>query len=143
MKITHTYTHTKASLIEALNKFACQKPRLQFANYQNAKSYCTEVRAIGKQLATARILLRAVELSGAATLFTMLEVLKKSDQLSLLDNGELECAARALYRSAICEFCARILWQSTRELYPHFDATELRAYFRRYFGKWIQFHFFN
>jgi len=143
----HSTQHTKASLIAALHKFVNRKPGLDYANYGSAIAYRAEVRAIGKQLQTARTLLRAVELSGGVTLEAMREALRPSGRLSLLSNGELEyCAGQYYateYRASVCGLCSSLLWNAIREAYPHFDGTELRAYFRRYFGKGIQSRWFN
>ena len=147
MTTTHTHTHTKASLIALLHKFVNQRPGLEFANYGNAIAYRAEVRAIGKQLTHARTLLHAVELSGGVTLEAILEALSLSNRLSLLSNGELDyCAGQYYqieYRKAVCRLCSNLLWNATREAFPHFDGTELRAYFRRYFGKGIASVYFN
>jgi len=120
---------------------------LDYANYGDPIAYRAEVRAIGKQLNHARTLLRAIELNGNVTLEAMREALSPSGRLSLLSNGELDyCAGQYYpveYRAAVCGLCSNLLWNATREAYPHFDGTELRAYFRRYFGKGIQSLWFN
>jgi len=142
----HSTQHTKASLIVSLHKFINQRPGLDHANYGDPIAYRSEVRAVGKQLATARTLLRAAELSGGVTLEAILEALSSTSRLSLF-NGELDYTAvqyyATEYRASVCKLCSRLLWDSTRGAYPHFDGTELRAYFRRCFGKGIQSRWFN
>jgi hypothetical protein len=140
------YTHTKESLLSALEKFANQRPGLEYGNYGCQIAYRAEVRHVGRQLQDARTLLRAVALS-TCTIEKLVESLSIAKRLSLRDSGELGyCTGQywpTEYRAAVCRLCSDILWHTTREVYPHFDGTEIRAYFRRWFGKGLAKRWFN
>ena len=142
----HTHTHTKESLISALEKFVNQRPRLEFANYLNPATYRAEVRFVGRQLADARQLLKAVETSNC-TLEDFERWLNPTNRLSLKCSGEVHYVVGQYfateYRAAVCRLCSNILWRLARDSYPHFDGTELRAFFRRRFGKGLAKRWFN
>lgn len=57
-------TPDKATILVLLDRWIRQRPGLEYGNYGEPTSYRAEVRSIGKDLAHARQLLRAVELSG-------------------------------------------------------------------------------
>jgi hypothetical protein len=144
--MTHTHTHTKESIISVLEKFAAKRPKLEHGNYGCLIAYRAEVRRIGKQLQDARTLLRAVEVS-QCTVEQLQDALNPTNRLSLRYSGDLDYVVGQYfateYRAAVCKLCADLLWHTTREGYPHFDGTELRAYFRRCFGKGLAIRWFN
>jgi hypothetical protein len=55
---------TKDQICALLYAWIAQRPGLEYCNYGDLANYRAEVRSIGKDLAHARQLLRAVELSG-------------------------------------------------------------------------------
>lgn len=153
-KLTHkhnTHTHmtttpNKQLLIQLLTKWAHQRPCLEFGNYGDVVAYRAEIRLIGLQLSDARTLLRALEGSGI-TAEAIVDRLK-TGRLNLRESGEeLDfCAGQywpSEYRAAVCRVCSDILWAYIRASYPHFDGTELRRYFSRWFGKGLQKRWFN
>ena len=138
-------TPNKQLLIQLLTTWVHQRPGLEAWNYTSL-TYRAEIRSIGRQLSDARTLLRAVEGSGI-TAEAIVERLK-TGRLNLRDSGEeLDYCTGSYwpteYRAAACRVCSDLLWAYIRESYPHFDGTELRRYFSRWFGKGLQKRWFN
>lgn len=142
----------KEQIIGLLWRFINERPGLDFRNYGDAKLYRTELRLIGKDLRHARELLNAVERSGVITGEWLYESLTKGGRLSLRHNnksGALEltyCAGQYYpteYRKAVCSVLASCLWSAEREAFPQLTSEELRARFRRWFGRGIQGVWFN
>lgn len=139
-------TPNKPQLIQLLTKWIHQRPQLDFANYGDIKPYREEIRHIGQQLQDARTLLRAVEGSGI-TAEQMVERLK-TGRLNLRESGEeLDYCTGSYwpteYRAAVCRLCSDLLWQYIRAAYPHFNGTEIRRYFSRWFGRGMGKRWFN
>ena len=140
-----TTTPNKIALLQLLTKWINQRPGLEAWNYSSV-CYRAEIRSIGRQLADARTLLRAVEGSGI-TAEQMVERLK-TGRLTLRESGEeldytTDSYRPTEYRAAVCRVCSDLLWRHIRAQYPHFDSTELRRYFSRWFGKGLQKRWFN
>lgn len=117
-------TPDKSTIITLLDRWIRQRPGLEYGNYGEPTSYRAEVRSIGRDLAHARQLLRAVELSGItgeelAAAFPR----AYSGRLTLHqdDKGAWRlnyCAGQywpTEYRSAVCAVLAAALWSYKRE----------------------------
>lgn len=139
----------KTLLLSLLRKFASRRPGLDPSIYSGYTQYRAELRSVGKQLRDARTLLAAVE---AATITgeQIAEALQ-SGRLTLhtAPNGgvSLEFVACQYepteYRPAVSRVCASLLWNHVRSHWPHYDGTDIRAHFRRWFGRGIASVWFN
>lgn len=119
-------THpTKAQIIALLDAWIRQRPGLEYGDYGDITSYRAEVRSIGRDLAHARTLLRAVELSGI-TAEDLAAAFPRaySGRLSLKthDDGKTwrlsYCTGQywpTEYRRAACAVLASALWDYKRE----------------------------
>lgn len=140
----------KSLLINLLRAFVARRPNLEFGNYGCHKAYRAELRHVGQQLKDARALLQAVEASSAIT-GDMISLLLKSGRLTLstLASGGYKldfCACQyepTEYRPAVSRLCANLLWAQNVVAYPHFDGTERRQFFRRWFGLGVAKRWFN
>ena len=141
---------TKQQIIDALYKFASQRPGLEFGNYGDVSAYRSEMRSITKDLHQARQLLRAVELRDSITVEQLREGFQAySGRLSIVDtdtgDARLDyCTGQYFpteYRRAVCAVLASTLWVWARPDYPTGD--KLRSYFRREFGRGIASRWFN
>jgi len=131
----------KLLLISLLRKFASRRPGLDPSIYSGHTQYRAELRNVGKQLRDARTLLAAVE----ATPITGEQIASalKSGRLTLhtASNGgvSLEFVACQYepveYRPAVSRLCAGLLWEHVRAHWPHYDGADIRAHFRRWFGR--------
>lgn len=139
----------KNLLINLLRKFASRRPGLEYANYGDPKTYRAELRAVGRQLRDARTLLAAVEASPITG--DQIAAALKSGRLTLhiRDNGAPELHYVACqyepteYRPAVSRVCSSLLWAHVRASWPHYDGTDIRAHFRRWFGRGIASVWFN
>ena len=139
----------KILLISLLRKFASRRPGLEYGNYGCPKAYRSELRAVGRQLRDARTLLAAVECS-PITGDQIAEALK-SGRLTVhtAPNGGVSLEFTACqyepteYRPAVSRVCASLLWRHVRASWPHYDGTDIRAHFRRWFGRGIASVWFN
>lgn len=139
----------KTLLISLLRKFASRRPGLDPSIYSGYTQYRSELRHVGKQLRDARTLLAAVEAS-PITGDQIAEALKSGRlTLHVRDNGALELHYVAgqyeptEYRPAVSRLCASLLWAHVRDHWPHYDATDIRAHFRRWFGRGVASVWFN
>jgi len=142
-----TTDEDRARMLEALGQWIRQRPGFDPGNYDRA-GYLADTRAVGRDLADARTLLRAVELSsmGADTL---------RDAFPRAFSGRLTWDGTRLdyctgqywpteYRKAACAVLARALWAHYRDDFTGDDAaTRLRAMFRRMFGRGIAARWFS
>jgi hypothetical protein len=144
------------TIIDALYKFARQRPGLEFGNYGDVSAYRSEMRSITKDLHDARILLRRLELSSITP-----ETLQKafsafSGRLSLTptDKGlKLDyCTGQywpTEYRRAVCAVAAAALWDHYRDSFSssakHGESPgdAIRRCFRREFGRSIAKRWFS
>lgn len=139
----------KTLILSLLRKFVSRRPGLEYGNYGCPKTYRAELRAVGKQLRDARTLLAAVE--SAPITGEQIAAALQSGRLTLhvRDNGAPElffCACQyepTEYRPAVSRLCASLLWNHVRDHWPHFDGTDIRAHFRRWFGRGIAGIWFN
>lgn len=139
----------KNLLISLFRKFVSRRPGLEYGNYGCPKTYRAELRHVGKQLRDARTLLAAVE--AAPITGDQIASVLQSGRLTLhvRDNGALElvfCACQyepVEYRPAVSRVCASLLWEHVRASWPHYDGTDIRAHFRRWFGRGIASVWFN
>lgn len=133
----------KTLLISLLRKLASRRPGLDPSIYSGCTQYRAELRAVGKQLRDARILLAAVE--AAPITGDQIAAALQSGRLTLhtAPNGgvSLEFVACQYepteYRPAVSRVCASLLWAHVRAHWPHYDGTDIRAHFRRWFGRGI------
>ena len=137
----------KEQIIGLLWNFINERPGLDFRDYGDAKLYRAEIRAIARDLKHARELLNAVERSGVITGEWLYESLSNGGRLSLRHNnksGALEltfCACQyepTEYRKGVCGLLASCLWAAERQAFPRLTGDELRARFKRWFGRGIQ-----
>jgi len=142
----------RQTIIDALDTFARQRPGMEYGNYGDIRSYRSELRSIGKDLADARTLLRAIELSTMPTATLRKGFRAYSGRLSLV-NGKLEyCTGQYFpteYRKAVCAVCAAAFWDYFRDDFaasakPGESAGDaIRRNFRRHFGRSIANRWFN
>lgn len=113
----------KAAILAALRAWITQRPGLEPGNYGSWRDYRNESARIGRDLADARQLLRAVELSGmdAATLRSGFRAF--SGRLTLTDRPDGSVALDYCtgqywpteYRAAACAVLSAALWDYYRE----------------------------
>jgi hypothetical protein len=142
----------RAAILAAMREWISQRPGLDFNNYGNVPAYRAELRSITRDLADARTLLRAVELSSMDT-----ETLKGafrafSGRLSW-DGSKLDyCTGQywpTEYRRAVCAVLAAALWDWYRADFaaaakPGESAGDaIRRNFRREYGRAIAGRWFN
>ena len=140
--------------LEALHKFAGQRPGLEFGNYGDLRSYRAECRAITRDLSDFRQLARFVELSGI-TGESLISASKCafSGRLSFVEKDDKVavdyCTGQYFpteYRRAACAVLASALWDYYRaDIPPETEnrGDKLREKFRRMFGARIQKRWFN
>ena len=140
----------KSLIINLLRAFVARRPNLEFGNYGCYKAYRAELRHIGQQLQDARTLLQAVEASSAITGERISELMQGGRLvLESLPSGSyrLDCCACQYepteYRPAVSRVCSDLLWAQNIVEYPHFDGTERRQFFRRWFGLGVAKRWFN
>lgn len=155
---TTTKPDSKALILNLLANWIKQRPGLEYANYGDVTSYRAEVRSIGRDLADARTLLRAVELSGvtAETLRGAFRAFSGRLTLTETTDGRLKldyCTGQywpTEYRRAVCAVLAAALWDYYRDGWA--EAAEakgeragdfIRAQFRRMFGRRMQQRWFD
>lgn len=115
----------RETILNALHKFASQRPGLEFGNYGDLKAYRAEMRSITKDLAHARTLLRAVELRESITAEQIIEAADHaySGRLSInvRDDGKVVidyCTGQywpTEYRRAVCAVLSAVLWAYWRD----------------------------
>ena len=115
----------KASIIDALSRFAAQRPGLDFANYGDIRAYRSEARSIGRDLQHARELLRYVAWHDSIDADAILAAARSnySGRLSL-EIDETSGAVRidyctgqywpTEYRRAVCAVLAGAVWEWLR-----------------------------
>ena len=145
-----------AQILTALDRFARQRPGLEYGNYGDATAYRSEMRRITRQLADARTLLRAVEHSGI-TADQLREAFRAySGRLAITETDKgirLDyCTGQywpTEYRAAVCAVLASALWDYYRDDFaasakPGESAGDaVRRQFRREFGRGIANRWFN
>jgi hypothetical protein len=139
----------KTLLINLLRKFVSLRPGLKYGNYGCPTAYRAELRRVGRQLRDARTLLAAVEASPITG--DQIAAALQSGRLTLYTapNGgvSLEFVAGQYepieYRPAVSRVCSDLLWTHVRAHWPHYDGTDIRAHFRRWFGRGIASVWFN
>ena len=152
----------KQQIITALRAFVAQRSGMDWRNYGDAASYRAEQRAIMRDGKEARELLRAVDLRDSITADMIIEASKRafSGRLSIVerDDGAVSvdyCAGQYFpteYRKAVCAVCAAALWKHMCADYSAGFAqsagrpvtgSELRAQFRKEYGRGIASRWFN
>ena len=152
----------KHEIIHALRKFINQRSGMDWRDYGDAASYRAEQRGIMRDGKEARQLLRDVELRDSVTADMIIDASKLafSGRLSIVhrDDGAVGvdyCTGQYFpteYRKAVCAVCACLLWDYMRVNYGAGFArsagrpvtgSELRAQFRREYGRGIASRWFN
>lgn len=161
----------KELILDALEKFARQRPGVDFGNYGDVSAYRAELRGITRALHDARLLLGAVEHSG----ITADDIIKASEgafsgRLIIKIDGDKVtigyCAGQywcTEYRNAVCAVLASALWthkrdhcmpegvlmhnQETGETMRRYDGLRAgdwsRRKFAREFGRGVASRWFN
>ena len=126
----------RQAIIDALYQFINQRPGLEPGNYirdwrdtEGRRAYNQEARSITRDLQTARLLLRQVELREIS--FPAEKIIEAarhsySGRLSInvAENGAVSidyCAGQYFpteYRKAVCALCASLLWEAKRDDIP-------------------------
>lgn len=147
----------KAEILQLLDAWIRQRPGLEYGNYGDPVSYRAEVRSIGRDLADARQLLRAAELSSVPENY-LIEAFSSaySGRLSLVErNGKPAldyCTGQYFpteYRRAACAVLASAMWNYYRADYAasakadESSGDAIRRNFRRQFGRRLQSRYFN
>ena len=116
----------KPAILEALRKFARQRPGLEYGNYGDPVAYRAEMRQITRDLADAQTLLKAVEWSGidADALIRAADG-AFSGRLTIKVAGDVVgigyCTGQywpTEYRQAVCAVLASALWARWRDHLP-------------------------
>lgn len=124
----------KKAIIEALTRFAEQRPGLDFRNYGSVPTFRSEQRAIARDLREARVLLAAAALDNRVTADGLLEAARSafSGRLSIYICDAFKDSSRPIvkvdyctgqywpteYRKAVCAVLASALWYAQRERMP-------------------------
>ena len=137
----------RADIIAALSRFIAQRPGLEFGNYGDVTSYRAEIRSIARDLRDARALLRAVRLSGI-TGQALAEAFPRAFAGRLSWDGKAldYCTGQywpTEYRRAVCAVLARALWDYYRDGMPPGSGLQLRAMFRKEYGRGIASRWFR
>jgi hypothetical protein len=148
----------RQAIIDSLYAFINQRPGLEPGNYirdwrdtEGRRAYNQEARTITRDLQTARLLLRQVELREIS--FPTEKIVEAarhsySGRLSInvAENGAVSidyCAGQYFpteYRKAVCALCASLLWESKRDDIPAAIENKgeyMRKAFSREFGRGI------
>jgi hypothetical protein len=148
----------RQAIIDALYQFINQRPGLEPGNYirdwrdtEGRRAYNQEARSITRDLQTARLLLRQVELREIS--FPAEKIIEAarhsySGRLSInaAENGAVSidyCTGQYFpteYRKAVCALCASLLWECKRDDIPATIENKgdyMRKAFRREFGRGI------
>lgn len=152
----------KQQIITALRAFVAQRSGMDWHDYDDAASYRSEQRGIMRDGKEARELLRAIEWRDSITADDIIKASKSafSGRLSIVerDDGAVSvdyCTGQywpTEYRKAVCAVCACLLWDYMRDNYGAGFAqsagrpvtgSELRAQFRREYGRGIASRWFN
>jgi len=140
---------TKNQITALLHAWINQRPGIEYGNYGNLPAYRAELRGITHDLHDARELLRAVEMSGIEAPALLDAFRAYSGRLQIAQDGDeyrLDyCAGQywpTEYRAAACAVLAAALWDYHRPDYDN-PGVELRAAFRRMFGKGLASRWFN
>jgi hypothetical protein len=146
----------KQQIITALRAFINQRPGLDYGNYGEPVSYRAEARAIGKDLAQARELLRYVELRDSITADDIVDASARaySGRLTIAqrDDGAVAveyCTGQywpTEYRKAVCAVLSQAIWDYLRGSMPASTSQPgdyLRASARREFGRGMASRWFN
>ena len=152
----------KQQIITALRKFVAQRSGMESANYGDVTSYRAEQRKIMRDGKEARELLRAIEWRDSITADDIITASKSafSGRLSIVERADGAVAVDYCvgwgfpteYRKAVCAVCASVLWAYMRVNYGAGFAqsagrpvtgSELRAQFRREYGRGIASRWFN
>ena len=139
---------TKQEMISALYALVNKRPGLEPGNYSDWASYRADGREATRNGHAARMLIRQVELHGGIAERNLLDQ-AQSGRVSFYRNkkGELRAEYTAgqywcvEYRPAVARFCASLLWDAARE--GRTTGDEIRAYFKRAYGRTIQKRFFD
>jgi hypothetical protein len=132
-------------ILEALTKFARQRPGLEFGNYGTHAAYNAEMRAITRDLRDALVIMDAVRRSSIGA-DTLREAFKRgfSGRLSW-DGKRLDyCVGQYFpteYRRAVAAVLASALWEHYRT--TNSTGETMRATFRRMFRRGIANRYFN
>tara|TARA_R110000868_G_scaffold293805_1_gene554271 strand:- start:142 stop:600 length:459 start_codon:yes stop_codon:yes gene_type:complete len=114
------YNFTEMPTMALLQKFANQRPQLDYCNYGDPKSYRQEMREITKDLHDFRELLnfavnRVNDIEGTLKAY----LLKNSGRLTLNEKGELNYITGQYFPTEYRPCCNRILasliWSSYRD----------------------------
>jgi hypothetical protein len=148
----------RQAIIDALYQFINQRPGLEPGNYirdwrdtEGRRAYNQEARSITRDLQTARLLLRQIELreiSFPAEKIIAAARHSYSGRLSInvAENGAVSidyCTGQYFpteYRKAVCALCASLLWESKRDDIPPTIENKgdyMRKAFSREFGRGI------
>ncbi len=150
----------RQAIIDALYKFISQRPGVDARNYfsdwrdvEGRRAYNSEVRSITRDLQTARLLLRQIELREISfPAEKIVEAARHSYSGRLSINvkpgtkGEIQidyCTGQYFpteYRKAVCALCASLLWESKRDDLPATIENKgeyMRKAFSREFGRGI------
>ena len=137
----------RTHILEALDRFVRQRPGLEFGNYGDVPLYRSEMRSITKDRHIAEKLLVQVAWRDGITAEKLKEAFRAYSGRLSWDGEKLDyCTGQYFpteYRKAACAVLAAALWDYTRDAYPNYDGTQLRAHFRKEFGATIARRFFD
>lgn len=149
---------TKQAILDALYRFAEQRPRMEPANYGDYRSYRSESRSVTRDLEQARQLIRYCELSSVsaeAILQASRGAYSGRLSINIRDDGAIVidyCVGQYFpteFRRAVCAVCASALWHHYRDDYAksakpsESPGDAIRRNFRRNYGRTLQQRWFN
>jgi hypothetical protein len=147
MTTTTTTTDERTAILNALRAWVAQRPGLEFGNYGDVAAYREEQRGIIRDKKQAEILLEAVKWRTSITADDLKAAFRAYSGRLSWDGEKLDyCTGQywpTEYRRAVCAVLAAALWDYAREVYPAKNGVELRAYFKREFGRTIARRWFN
>ena len=152
----------KQQIIATLRAFVAQRSGMDWHDYGDVSSFRAEQRSITRDGKEARELLRAIEWRDSITADDIIKASESaySGRLSIVERADGAvaidyCAGQYFpteYRKAVCAVCASLLWDYTRTNYGAgfaqsagrpITGSELRAQFRREYGRGIASRWFN
>jgi hypothetical protein len=143
----------KTAILQALRKFAHQRPGLDYANYGDPVAYRAEARSILRDLRQAEEMLGAVSWRDSITADSILDAAKNafSGRLTITEStpGEFTldyCTGQywpTEYRRAVCSVLSSALWDYWRNTKPDSTGDYIRKCARAELSRGIANRWFN
>jgi hypothetical protein len=139
-----------STVIDALRAFVNARPGIDPRNYGDRASYRAESRAVTRDMHDALQLLAHVQSVPMSHVSMAFALHHSRGRLSATptDNGwRIDYTTGQYwpteYRKAVARACARELWDIVHREHPEWNADNLRAHFRRVYGRRIASRYFS